>query len=307
VTPTLRGNHPGLQLDYIVKTLFGSLLLAVSLVGSWGATTINPIHRFAYGASLGWVDWRSDTNHGAVIGEFVCSGNLWAANVGWMTLGGGVPTNGICYENQSAADFGVNHDGHGNLRGYAYGANIGWIHFEANGAPKVDLATGRLSGYAYSANCGWISLSNALAFVQSDTIAPGSAINGLPVAWVLTYFGTTTVDLGADPDGDGMSNKEEYLAGTDPTDANSRFHLTIQTVGGNQEVSFVAQSAVGSGYEGKSRHYTLESSMDPAGGSWTPVSGFIDVVGAGQTVRYTVPPPGAARAFYRASISLTSP
>ena len=27
---------------------------------------------------------------------------------------------------------------------YAYGANIGWINFEAVGAPKVDLTTGRL-------------------------------------------------------------------------------------------------------------------------------------------------------------------
>ena len=106
------------------------------------------------------------------------------------------------------------------MRGYAYGANIGWINFESTGAPKVDLATGNLSGYAYSANCGWISLSNATAHVQTDTIQQGPlAPNGLPIAWLLTNFGTTNVSASADPDGDGMSNQAEYLAGTNPNPA----------------------------------------------------------------------------------------
>jgi len=67
----------------------------------------------------------------------------------------------------------VNHDGLGNLRGNTYGANLGWVNFESTGAPKVDLATGNLSGYVWSTNCGWISLSNAFAYVQTDTISPG--------------------------------------------------------------------------------------------------------------------------------------
>src|SRR5437899_599745 len=125
------------------------------------ATTINATNKFAYGANIGWMDWRGDTNNGAVIGEYVCSGYIYAANVGWINLGSGSPFNGIQYQNLSAVDFGVNQDGLGNLRGYAYGANIGWINFENNGAPKVNLKTGNLTGYVWSANCGWISLSNA--------------------------------------------------------------------------------------------------------------------------------------------------
>ena len=69
----------------------------------------------------------------------------------------------------------MNNDGLGNLRGYAYGANIGWINFEQTyGQPKVNLLTGQLSGYVWSANCGWISLSNAVAYVQTDTIQQGA-------------------------------------------------------------------------------------------------------------------------------------
>jgi hypothetical protein len=137
------------------------------------ASTIDTVNRYGYDANVGWMDGYADGASGAVIGQYVCSGCLYAANVGWVNLGSGSPTNGIQYQNLSANDFGVNQDGLGNLRGYAWGANIGWINFENTGAPKVDLRTGKFSGSAWSANCGWLSLSNAAAYVQTDTISPG--------------------------------------------------------------------------------------------------------------------------------------
>jgi hypothetical protein len=228
-------------------------------------TTMDATNRYAYAANLGWVDWVADTNNGAVIGEYVCSGYLYSANVGWINLGSGAPANQIQYQNNSATDFGVNQDGLGNLRGYAYGANIGWINFENTGAPRVNLVNGQLSGYIWSANCGWISLSNAVAYVQTDSIRKGAlAPDGLPIAWLLQNFGTTNVDANADPDHDGQSNLQEYLAGTDPNNAASVLKITYYTRNViSPNYTTLAWNSV------NSRCYAVQTVPSLVGGSWT--------------------------------------
>jgi len=209
-------------------------LIVMTAKGVQATTTIDALNRYAYGANIGWMDWTGgsgETATGAVIGEYVCSGYIYAANVGWINLGSGSPANQIYYQNNSATDFGVNQDGLGNLRGYAYGANIGWINFENNGAPKIDLITGQMSGYAWSANCGWISLSNAVAYVQTDSIQEGVlAPDGLPIAWLLTNFGTTSVNANSDPTGKGMTIEQDYLAGTNPNDSTSVLRITAESI-----------------------------------------------------------------------------
>lgn len=259
-----------------IKLAALALLLSTlnsQLSTGFASTTIDPSNRYAYGANIGWLNCRGDTNNGAVIGECVCSGYIYAANVGWVNLGNGAPTNGIYYQNFSASDFGVNQDGLGNLRGYAWGANIGWVNFEATGAPKVDLYTGNLSGYAWSANCGWISLSNAVAFVQTDTLQQGAlAPDGLPVAWLMQNFGTTNVDANADPDHDGMSNLQEYLAGTDPNNAASNLRITSFTRGGTYNTLMWSSQPT--------RFYRVQRTDALNPGSWEELSlGFENLPG----------------------------
>ena len=215
----------------------------------FAATTIDAINRYAYGANLGWMDAYADGANGAVIGEYVCSGYIYSANVGWINLGSGSPANQIQYQNNSAADFGVNQDGLGNLSGYAWGANIGWINFETNGAPRVNLLTGQLSGYVWSANCGWISLSNAVAYVQTDSLYPGPlAPDGLPVPWLLTYFGTTNVNANADPTGKGMTLEQDYLAGTNPNNFNSIVRITSESFSPGGTSATLTWDSVGTRY-----------------------------------------------------------
>src|SRR5436190_21958936 len=102
----------------MTRLFFAGMVLGAVLSSASAATTINAANRFSYGANIGWMNWRGDDANGAVIGEFVCSGFISGANVGWINLGSGSPVNGIRYQNNSGADFGVNHDGIGNLRGF---------------------------------------------------------------------------------------------------------------------------------------------------------------------------------------------
>lgn len=248
----------------LVKTFIAVWGAAGLLLTAQAVSTIDPANPYSYGANVGWMNWRGDTNNGAVIGEYVCSGNIYCANIGWINLGNGSPANGIQYQNNSATDYGVNQDGAGNLLGDAWAANVGWIVFETNGAPKVNLLTGVLSGSVWSANCGWISLSNAVAAVQTDTIQQGAlAPNGLPIAWLLSNFGTTNVNANADPDHDGMSNLQEYLAGTDPNNASSVLRITNLSRG-TLEANYttVAWLAV------PSRFYVLQERPSLSTGAW---------------------------------------
>ena len=247
-----------------MRRLVSILSLAVLIGSAKAATTINSTNNNAYGANIGWVNWTGDTNSGAVIGEYVCSGYIYSANAGWINLGSGNPTNGIYYQNQSANDCGVNQDGQGNLRGYAWGANIGWINFENLGAPAVDLKSGVITGFVFSANCGWIGLSNSFARVQTDRILSGQLdTNGLPLAWELQNFGATGIDPNADPDHDGMSNKQEYLAGTNPNDATDNLAIVSTTsLSGGSSVSLSWKSV-------PSRYYLIQKALDLSSPAWT--------------------------------------
>src|SRR5208282_3300888 len=254
------------------KLKLGLMAVVVMVALAWAgsaraSTTIDPVNRYAYGANLGWMNWYADGVNGAVVTDYVLSGFIYAANVGWINLGSGSPVNGIRYQNLAANDFGVNNDGLGNLRGYAWSANVGWI-----------------------------SLSTAFTSLQTDHILPGPLdVNGLPIPWELANFGMTGVNPNADPDHDGQSNLQEYLAGTDPNNGSDYLHITAETFGPEGTTATITWASV------LTRCYYIKetTSLDPVA-IWSD-SGLGIIVPAGSsTVKSFVDLGGSAPIrFYR--------
>ncbi|MBN1674989.1 MAG: fibronectin type III domain-containing protein [Kiritimatiellae bacterium] len=115
--------------------------------------------------------------------------------------------------------------------------------------------------------------------------------DGMSDGWETAYFGSSSASDGGaedDADGDGVENWKEYVAGTDPTGQSEYFAVALTRSGSQLVVSFPTVEATGTGYEGLTRRYALERQIppDPA---WSPIEGYTDIPGAGQTVTYTVP------------------
>ncbi|MCE9615853.1 MAG: lamin tail domain-containing protein [Lentisphaerae bacterium] len=196
--------------------------------------------------------------------------------------------------------------------GYAYAAlNDGALvaltafsPFTLAGAPWIGAGTGgqdrfkgaideaRVSGRARSA--AWLqaeyrTLARPDTFVTCGAVAAQPRLDvdadGMPDAWERQAFGAIDVpagQAGADWDGDGMLNVEEYTAGTDPTNAASVFALRPGASNGMLSVTFDSLAAQGDGYEGLTRYYDLLGATSLhalADGLWMPVDGMTNVQG----------------------------
>ena len=95
----------------------------------------------------------------------------------------------------------------------------------------------------------------------------------------------------------------EYIAGTDPMDAQSYLKLTAIRTGQNIVLSCPIVEASGTGYFGKRRYYDLLTATNLATGSWQLVPGATNIPGATGTFNYTNTAPLNA-AFYRVEARL---
>jgi hypothetical protein len=113
-------------------------------------------------------------------------------------------------------------------------------------------------------------------------------------SWRLANFGSTDnsgdAADSADPDGDGWTNAQEFISGTDPNSRTSLLRFDSMQAGGN-DMHLGFQSVLG-------RTYRVERSESLKTGSWTTVQD--NIAGTGGTVQIT-DLSGAAqtRRFYR--------
>lgn len=136
------------------------------------------------------------------------------------------------------------------------------------------------------------------------TTVSDSDNDGLPDVYELSVFGNLNPNGTGDEDNDGVKNKDEFTAGTNPNDRNGFFHLTITRSGPvNKLVSFFAVTAAGAGYAGHDRIYTLESTTNLALGNWRGVPNYTNVLGNNTTISYVSNEPDP-QTFYRCRLQL---
>lgn len=148
----------------------------------------------------------------------------------------------------------------------------------ALGTLVVTIPNSVNSGSAYAIRFNHLSASpNGFALfpttLQDGLITVGdrsasSWNDGIPDTWRLRTFGTVSNMLSAadlDPDGDGLSNMQEYLAGTNPMDASSPLRAINPKK--HTQNGFVLQW-----HSAANKQYTIECSPTMAGTNWTTIA-----------------------------------
>ena len=125
---------------------------------------------------------------------------------------------------------------------------------------------------------------------------PDSDQDGMPDSWEVEYFGNLQRDGAQDANGNGMTDAEEYLWGTNPTELGGKKpvpSLTNQAVG----FSITFPTVIGRTYQVQFRNHLFEGAWQALG---APVSGN----GNSQTVSDSQVPSGGRR-FYRIEVRIS--
>lgn len=172
-----------------------------------------------------------------------------------------------------------------------------WIDGElkASDLGFKDDSIDRLSGLRqYSEQEAYLdSVSATLLGIADD--ADGDGLVDLDE---IKFYGTDPYL--ADTDGDGRSDGDEIIAGTDPTDAADSFHALVES--GDTDVRVTFSTIVG-------RLYTVEFATDLVAHNWAPVadSGFVNRAGTGGLLTYIEDPAPAVHTFYRVKVEKPQP
>ncbi len=183
--------------------------------------------------------------------------------------------------------------------------NLGAVSFASQSSNLVGYVTFRIPGNAVVGQSYLLHFANAdgspvpAAQYDFDTISATANVGVAAAAphklsddWVIHFFGTLDnpqADPNADPDGDGIPNWQEYLAGTDPTSASSQLVLDVVVVTSPNGVSIKWLSAPG-------KTYVLESTPSLINPVWTTET---TVIGDGNNKEISEPNNNDGTKFYR--------
>lgn len=156
-----------------------------------------------------------------------------------------------------------------------------------------------VEGIPRPANTAIFSINDYTPETQGRMLRVDLFINEDPyLAWAALYFadtGSAQAARTADPDGDGKTNEEEFLAGTDPTNGASGLRITnFSRVSNGTSVSLEWLSTAG-------KTYQVETNAALGSANWVPLGTPVSADAAITTT--SVPTtPGEARRFFRVRV-----
>jgi hypothetical protein len=190
----------------------------------------------------------------------------------------------------------------------AFGWSLGSFNFLPLSSNFLGLITftippGALPGQAYSISFGNADGAPDLQTQYDLETRSASVTVGAPATpasicsddWKLHFFGSLTDPRAADtadPDGDGVPNWMEYLAGTSPIDFNSKLQFSSAekcVVNGQAQTLLHWLTAPG-------RAYQVQWSAQPSGGTWNSLA---TVSGDGALAACADTNAAAAACYYR--------
>lgn len=276
----------------IMLAAAGLLTFGAAVSAPAGNTGTDPAHLYAWGENAGWVNAGQTTSEVTVHfdgNSGWLSGCAWCESIGWIKFG---DSSGGPYNNNGAADWGVNVASNGRLAGYAWCENVGWINFgHAQCDAAINTATGDFSGHAWGENIGWLTFRGTLPDFGVRTLAFDTQAQGTPNWWLDCYSVAESYDAG-----DGVPAWQKYVMDADPRVTNNFLRITaVSNSPSGTDVAFSPAST--------RRYYTLARRERLTAGVWDDVPGQVRVAGGGgaQTLRATNT---ASQAFFRVGVTV---
>ncbi len=169
----------------------------------------------------------------------------------------------------------------------------------ASGLATADIVYQNTAATAQGVYSGITGSLNLTVINTNTDDIPGYSGDGLDDAWQVQYFGLSNPNAAPtqDPDFDSQNNLFEYIAGVIPTNASSRFLISIAAVPDQpQQKNIVFSPRLAD------RIYTMQTSTTLLGPSWTPLTTFT-LSDNGLTRTLTDTNATETRKFYRVDIS----